>query len=117
MTIIIESVTLPERGPLNLHLDVATIINISAKEAQRKVSVFVGNTIADLLVGEMPSLVWQRNMAVWRVPVVLSSRSMGRIGIVGAIDVNVYSGDLHITNQIIEEIEENAQRFAIGAAQ
>ncbi|MCA9998197.1 MAG: hypothetical protein KDE56_20690 [Anaerolineales bacterium] len=116
MTIIIESVTLPERGPVNLHLDVATTINISAKEAQRKVSVFVGNTIADLLTGEMPSLVWQRNMAFWRVPVILSSRSMGRIGIVGTIDVNVYNGNLHINDQIIEEIEENAQRFAAGAA-
>ena len=116
MSIIIESVTLPERGPLNIRLDVATTINISAEEARRKVSVFAGNMIADLLSGEAPGLVWQQNMAFWRVPVALSSRSWGRIGIVGTVDVDVKTGELQITDQIIEGIEKNAQRFAAGAA-
>ena len=116
MSIIIESVALPERGPLNIRLDVATTINTTAEEARRKVSVFAGNMIADLLSGETPGLVWQQNMAYWRVPVVLSSRSMGRIGIVGTIDVNVETGELQVTDQLIEELEENAQRFATGAA-
>jgi len=116
MSIIIESVALPERGPLNIRLDVATTINVTAEEARRKVSVFAGNTIADLLSGERPGLVWQQNTAYWRVPVALSSRSMGRIGIVGTIDVNVETGELQITDQLIEELEENAQRFATGAA-
>ena len=116
MSIIIESVALPERGPLNIRLDVATTINVTAEEARRKVSVFAGNTIADLLSGERPGLVWQQNTAYWRVPVSLSSRSMGRIGIVGTIDVNVETGELQITDQLIEELEENAQRFATGAA-
>jgi hypothetical protein len=116
MSIIIESVALPERGPLNIRLDVATTINVTAEEARRKVSVFAGNTIADLLSGERPGLVWQQNTAYWRVPVALSSRSMGRIGIVGTIDVNVETGELQITDQLIEELEENAQRFATDAA-
>jgi hypothetical protein len=89
---------------------------VTAEEARRKVSVFAGNTIADLLSGERPGLVWQQNTAYWRVPVALSSRSMGRIGIVGTIDVNVETGELQITDQLIEELEENAQRFATGAA-
>lgn len=116
MSIIIESITLPERGPLNIKLDVVTTINTTAEEARRKVSVFAGNTIADLLSGENPGLVWQQNMACWRVPVVLSSRSLGRIGIVGSIDVNVETGELQVTDRLIEEIEKNAQRFAVGAA-
>lgn len=116
MSIIIESVALPERGPLNIKVDVVTTINTTAEEARRKVSVFAGNIIADLLSAETPGLVWQGNNAYWRVPVVLSSRSMGRIGTVGTIDVSVETGELLIPDQLIEEIEENAQRFAIGAA-
>lgn len=116
MSITIESVTIPERGPLNIRLDVATTIVTTAEEARRKVGVFVGNMIADLLSAEVPSLVWLENNAYWRVPVILSSRSMGRIGIVGTIDVNVETGKLQIADQRIEEIEENAQRFAVGAA-
>jgi hypothetical protein len=72
--------------------------------------------IADLLSAEGPGLVWQENNAYWRVLVALTSRSMGRIGVVGTIDVSVESGELQITVQLIEEIEENAERFAAGAA-
>ena len=116
MSILIESVTLPERGPFNIRLDVATTIKITAEEARRKVGVFAGNMIADLLSAEGPGLVWQENNAYWRVPITLTSRSMGRIGVVGTIDVSVETGELQITDQLIEEIEENAERFAAGAA-
>jgi hypothetical protein len=114
--ILIETEKLPERGPLNISLDVTAIINITAEEARRKVSVFAGNEIADLLSGEAPDLVWQKNGAYWRVPVVLSSKSLGRIGLVGFIDVNVETGELQVTGQSTRRIEENAQRFAAGAA-
>jgi len=116
MTILIETEKLPERGPLNIRLDVSTTINTTAEEARHRVSVFVGHEIADLLSGEAPDLVWQKSGAYWRVPVVLSSRSLGRIGLVGFIDVNVETGELQLTEQTIRRIEENAQRFAAGAA-
>jgi hypothetical protein len=116
MTILIETEKLPERGPLNIRLDVSTTINMTADEARRKVSVFAGNEIADLLSGEMPDLVWQKSGAYWRVPVVLSSISLGRIGLVGFIDVSVETGELHLTEQTTRSIEENAQRFTTGAA-
>lgn len=116
MPITIETVTPPESGPFNLELKLATDIHITAETARRKVGVFAGNHMADLLSGETPSLVWQQEGAYWRVPVVLSSRSHGRIGIVGAIDVDVETGELQVNDRIIQEIEENAQRFAVGAA-
>jgi predicted alpha/beta-fold hydrolase len=115
MTILIETERLPERGPLNLKLNVTATINTTAEEARRKVSVFAGSQIADLISGEKPDLVWQKNGAYWRVPVVLSSRSLGRIGQVGFIDVNVETGELQISEQITRRIEENAQRFATSA--
>ena len=116
MTILIETEKLPERGPFNIRLDVSTTINMTAEEARRKVSVFVGNEIADLLSGETPDLIWLKNGAYWRVPVVLSSRSLGRIGFVGFIDVDVETGELQLREQTTRSIEENAQRFAVGAA-
>ena len=116
MSILIETEKLPERGPLNIKLDVNATINTTADEARRKVSVYAGNEIADLLSGEAPDLVWQQQGAYWGVRVVLSSRSLGRIGLVGFIDVNVETGELQLTEQTTRRIEENAQRFAAGAA-
>ena len=78
--------------------------------------MFAGNEVADLLSGDTPNLVWQTDGAYWRVPVVLASRSLGRIGLVGFIDVNVETGELQPTEQTIRRIEENAQRFAASAA-
>jgi hypothetical protein len=113
--IIIETEKLPERGPLNIRLDVSITIHTTAEEARCKVSVFAGSEIADLLSGEVPDSVWQKNGAYWRVPVILSSRSLGCIGLVGFIDVNVETGEPHLSEQSTRRIEENAQRFAAGA--
>ena len=116
MSILIETRNLPERGSFNIKLDVTAVINTTAEEARRSVSVFAGNEIADLLSGEVPDLVWQKDEAYWRVPVILSSKSYGRIGSVGFIDVNVETGEMQIVEQTIRRIEENAQRFAAGGA-
>jgi hypothetical protein len=88
---------------------------VTSETARRQVSVFVGNHLADLLHSDMPDLVWRENGIYWRVPVVLSSRSMGRIGPVGSIDVEVETGNLLVSDQTLSEIEARAQRFAIAA--
>jgi hypothetical protein len=112
----LETITPPESGPLDIEIKLTANIQVSSEMARRQVSVFVGNHIADLLYGEKPDLVLRENGVYWRVPVVLSSRSMGRIGPVGVIDVDVETGDLSITNQTISEIEDRAQRFATSTA-
>ena len=116
MSILIDSTDLPERGKVQIKLDMTAVIHISAEEARKKVGGGVGNEIADLLSADTADLVWVSEEAFWRVPVVLSSSSMGRIGRVGALDVSVESGDILATKEAIGEIEENAERFAAGAA-
>lgn len=115
MLITLEPVTIPESGPFNLELKLATNIQITAERARRKVGVYVGDYIADLLSGESPTLVWKRNKAYWRVPIVLTGGRKGRIGIVGTIDVDVETGELQVNDKIIEEIGTNADRLAISA--
>lgn len=116
MTLMIETVTPPNSGTFRLELQLSADILVPADTARRQVSTFVGLEIADLLHGERPDLVWQEQGVSWRVPVVLSSRSLGRVGVVGAIDVDVKTGELHINDEILHTIEDNAQRLAAGAA-
>jgi hypothetical protein len=110
MIITIETVKPPESGPFHLQLDLTADIRITPERARKKVGVYAGNHIADLLSGEMPQLVSQAEGTFWRVPVVLSSRSQERIGVVGTIDVAVDTGELEVTEPIIEAIRENARR-------
>ncbi len=116
MTVMLETITPPESGPLDIEIKLTANIQVTSETARRRVSVFVGNEIADLLHGGPPDLVWGENGVFWRVPVVLSSRSLGRIGQVGVIDVDVETGDLAITDEVITEIEHHAQRFATGTS-
>ena len=112
MLIHIETEELPERGLLQISLDIRATINITADEARRKVSAYAGNEISDLLSGEAPDLVCHRNEAYWRVPVILSSKSLGRIGLVGFIDINVETGELQLAEKDAQEIEDNARRLS-----
>lgn len=116
MTVMLETIVPPDKGLLNIEIKLTADIQISPDAARQSVSVFVGNQIGDLLHGETPNLVLRENGVYWQVPVTLSSKSLGRIGQVGSIDVDVATGDLNITDQIISEIEHHAQRFAVGAA-
>ncbi|MDM8528355.1 hypothetical protein QUF58_09075 [Anaerolineales bacterium HSG24] len=106
--IMFETTPLLEQGVLNLTFNLKTNIQVTAKRAQQLVSVFVGNQIADLLHGDLPNLVIREEGAYWRVPVVLSSHSLGRIGLVGTIDVHVETGKLQTNDRIIREIEQKS---------
>lgn len=112
MTITLENVTVPDPGPFEISVTLTGNIRLGPEAARHRVSVFVGNQIADLLYGEAPDLVLRENGFFGRVPVVLACRSKGRLGLVGKIDVPVETGELNITPQVISKIEQNAERFA-----
>lgn len=115
MIITLENVTLPEIGPFDINVKLTGNLRLTPETARRRVSTFVGNQIADLLYGEPPDLVLRENGIFWRVPIVLACRSKGRLGIVGKIDVHVETGELNITEQIMNELEQNAERLAATA--
>ena len=61
--------------------------------------------------GGTPRLVvGERNC--WRVPIILSMPPTGDRGEVGAIDVDVETGQLIITHTLIEEIQQRAEYLA-----
>ncbi len=111
MTITLENVTLPDTGPFEISVTLTGNIRLTPEAARHRVSVFVGNQIADLLYGEVPDLVLREDGFFGRVPVVLACRSKGRLGVVGKIDVHVETGELKTPPQVISEIERNAERF------
>ncbi len=115
-TLMIETVKPPDKGEFRLELNLAADIRVSAEAARKSVSAFVGREIGDLLHGDQPNLVWGAEGVYWRVPVVLSSRSLGRIGVVGAVDVDVESGELMLSDDLLLLLADNAHRLAAGAA-
>jgi hypothetical protein len=107
---VIES--LPQAGHLQVNIQLQADVNYSRYAARRKVSRFVGDEISYLLRGGEPILALTERIC-WRVPVVLTLPPKGSVGTVGAIDVDVETGQLYTTPQQISEISRHAEALAI----
>ncbi len=101
---------LPHSGRLEVDVRVTADINVSAFSARQKVNSFVLDKISYMMHAEHPTLVVAERMS-WRVPVILSLTSRGDIGQVGHIDVDIETGQLLITPQLISEMQNRAAAF------
>ena len=104
---------IPSSGTMNLTIQVSTTFNFSALAAKRKVGRFVADEIGYLLRAGEPKLVVGQRM-VWRVPVTLALPTAGDIGQTGEIDVDVDTGKLNLTPELIHSIAQNGERLAAG---
>jgi hypothetical protein len=99
------------QGHLSIHIEVAADMNISAFVARQKVTGFVVDEISTQLRGREPVLVVGERIR-WRVPVWLSLPPTGDLGEVGSIEVDVETGQLEITEVLIQEITLRAAELA-----
>jgi hypothetical protein len=111
MATVIEA--LPKTGRLEVDIKVAADVNISAYAARQKVNGLVLSDISYMMHAGDPMLVLAERIH-WRVPVILSLTSRGDVGEVGAIDVDVETGQLHVTPQLIVEINARAEGLALS---
>ena len=97
-----------------VHIDIRiqAKLNVSAYMAQRQVTGYLVDNVSDHLSGETPDLVVDGERLLWRVPVVLYLTSRGKVGQVGAIDIDAQTGQLQITPALINEIENRARQVA-----
>lgn len=110
MTILLET-SVPETGHLSVRVHADVQINIAATEAQRRATQVVHRRISSQMHGETPILALGQR-AYWRVPIHLTFPSLGDVGRVGAIDVDVETGEVNATESVIQEIERHAEDLA-----
>ncbi len=108
MTIILERHTIPDKGKLDISLNISTEIKISAEEARRKVNGFVISNISNLMMGDRQVELVIRERVYWRVIVHHTLPGFGAIGKVGEIDVDVETGK--VEEPSVEKVEEMYRR-------
>jgi len=113
MVSLVES--LPKTGRLEIDIKVTADINVSAYAARQKVDAFVLSDISYMMHTGNPTLVLAERIC-WRVPVILSLTSRGDVGEVGVIDVDVETGQMHVTPQLIAEMNARAEGLALSVA-
>ena len=103
--------SLPKIGRLEVDIKVTADVNVSAYAARQKVNSFVLSEISYMMHAAKPALILSDRIC-WRVPVVLSLTSVGDVGEVGVIDVDIESGQMHVSPQQVAEIEARAEDLA-----
>ena len=96
-------------------IKVTADVNISAFAAKQKINGFVLSEISYMMHAGDPTLVVDEHIC-WRVPVILSLTSRGDVGEAGTIDVDVETGRLHVTPQLIAEINSCAKGLTLSTA-
>jgi hypothetical protein len=85
---------------------------ISSTVARRKANVLMLDQVSNLLLASEPDLVRREDgILVWRVPIDLTMGSRGRLGRVGMLDINAYTGEIYSSHELFEQINETAQRL------
>jgi len=93
MTIILDNYSIPEKGPVEIKVNVTFEIKVTAEEARHIANRWLLNEVSYLLGADRPTLVVGER-AVWRVPTWIGFPSTGRISVVGTVDVDVETGEL-----------------------
>jgi len=109
------SITLSGEGlqdvqKLNINITVVATVNVDAKTAHKRATLWLINEVGNMLFGGAPDLVIS-NQTLWRVPVIASSSEVDRHDQVGVVDVNATSGELLVSDQLREQIINNVHHL------
>jgi len=115
MSVILKQLPRSEQG-VQVDIRITANLNVSAYVAQRQVTAYLVDNVSDHLSGEEPRLIVEDERFLWRVPVALYLTPGGRVGEVGAIDVDARTGQLQTTPSIIAGIERRAYELATRPA-
>ena len=103
--------SLPKSGRLEVDIKVTVDVNVSVFAARQKVNSFVLSEISYMMRAGEPTLTLA-DQVCWRVPIIRSLTNQGNVGEVGAVNVDVETGQMHISPQLISEIEARAEGLA-----
>lgn len=96
---------------LDIQIMVSATVDIEPQTAQRHVTRWVVSEVGNMLMGGAPQLVVSKQ-TVWRVPVMLGSSQRGILGEVGTVDVDAQTGELLLSDELAEQILQNARTLA-----
>jgi hypothetical protein len=96
-------------GQVHIDIQIRADLNVSAFVARQKVTGYVLDHVSDHMAGGEPSLVIDGERFLWRVPVLLALPPRGQLGQAVTIDVDAQSGEVLVTDQLLEELHHRAR--------
>ena len=103
MEILLDHYPLPEQGQVEINLRRTFEIKMTAETARRQVNRWLFTEVSCMMGAESPTLLLGERV-VWRVPAVLSAAHIGRVGVVGTVDVDVQTGTMDTAPGLRHEV-------------
>ena len=97
-------------GALTVQVAIEATVNVNAKSARRQATIWLASEVGNMLIAGTPQL-FIGQQTVWRVPVLLTSSTIGVVGNVGVVDIDTITGQLLVTDQIKDELLSNVASF------
>ena len=101
-----------QAAQLDIHVHVSATLNVTPFVARQKVGGLVLSKVGTGVGADEPALIVTGERIVWRVPLFLALPSLGRLGEIGAIDVDAQTGEVLADQAALEQIVENAKQSA-----
>jgi hypothetical protein len=105
-----------QAAQVDINVHVTATINVTPFVAKQKVNVLLLDKIGTGLLSESPDLAASEGRLYWRVPVALALPGRGRLGHLGAIDVDVQTGEVLADDTLISDITRHANQLAASSA-
>ena len=103
----------PNEDELQVELSISTRLSLTADQARRKTTRFLMDNISMFLTPVNPLLVvTDQEHIQWRFSIMLVLGQQGKLGQVGELNVDAYTGEILVDEVDLMEIKDNAQRLA-----
>jgi len=105
------TIPIPEKAKISFKIEVDSAFNISAFVARQKANLYLLMHLGELVSAGQPELLMDKHI-YWRMPILYSLPSVGTLGTVGELLVQVDNGNIELKEpQSIKEIETRVENL------
>ena len=105
------TIPIPDKAKVSFKIEVDSTFNISAFVARQKANLYLLMHLGELVSTGEPEL-WVEKQIYWRLPIIYSLPSVGTLGTIGEILVQVDNGNIELKEpQSIKEIETRVENL------
>ncbi len=97
---------------IDVTIRVTSQLNVTAFSAKQKVAGLALSEIGTGILTDEPELIVSRQRVVWRVPLQVALPGLGRVGGIGAIDVDAQTGEVLADHRTYQSLIQHARQLA-----
>lgn len=105
----------PVTSKVDIQIKISATVNVSSVVAQRKVNALLLDHVGTGVYADEPEMLARDGQLCWRVPIILALPSLGPLGQIGTVDIDVQTGEVFADATTWQTLGDHAERLFAGA--